>query len=170
MKKITKNLFVFSAIALLIAGSIGCSKSSGNNSSSSTNPTGGSTPSFSATINGSSTTLGATANYNASNALTIIATGTGSSPDVIVLNVTATATGSYTLNTTNSGVLNVGSTGIKYSTDATHTGTVNLTTLTTTGSTGSRVAAGTFNFTASQVSPSGSGTATVTSGSFYCVW
>ena len=165
MKKITRYLVLSAVFLFIMFGIFGCTKSSSSTPTTLASPAN-TTPSTSMSIGSSSPTFSATAGYSGGT-LTVTATSSGSSTVYsVVLHITASATGTYTLGAANTGWVNVtsGSNTTAYYTDASHTGTVVLTTLNI-GS--SHLATGTFSFTANETTPApGAATISVSSGSF----
>ena len=158
-----KTIFQFVAMAVLAITFASCTKKTTSPSSSTTTTTTN-PATFSATINGTPMTFTGTATYSAAFPL-ITFKGTSGSHVLQIADLTLTQGTATTLGDYNSfqsyATYTDGTT--TWGTDASHTGTITLTTYNATGKT----ATGTFSFVANEVSPTaGASTLNVTSGAF----
>ena len=163
MKKVFLPIAALLSLALLINS---CSKSNNSSSSSSSNNSTNNTSSatFTAKVNGTLITFIGTATYNSAFPL-ITFKGTAGTKVLQIADLSLDQGTSHTLadyaSFNSYATYTDGTT--TWSTDATHTGTIMLSTYNASGKT----ATGTFSFTANEVSPSaGAGTISITSGSF----
>jgi hypothetical protein len=148
----------------------GCSKSSSTPLAQAQVAAG--LPTMTATCNGSVVTFAAISVSNAGGRVSITAGLPGqTSQQALSLYTTLGGVGTVTLNGASTSAGNTGLYGIgpsdtslvKYWTDGTHTGTMSVTSFDPT----TKIMAGTFNFNAVQFQPTGgTGTATITNGSF----
>jgi hypothetical protein len=151
-----KTLLKATAVIVLMMTMNSCTKKS--TTPTTTTPTS-TTPSFSASMGGTSTTFTGTASSGA-NYLTI--TGTGSNYTINIYDATPIATGTVSLGS-NAGSYAAVKTGSNqlWETDATHTGTLTITTY----NTSTNIVTGSFSFTAGPVSNTTTNLA-VTAGAF----
>jgi hypothetical protein len=148
-----KTVLKMAAVVMLLLSFASCTKKS-------TTTPANTTPSFSATVSGTALTFTGSATPG-SNYFTI--TGIGTNYTIKMYIPSPASTGTFTLaSISNGGYASVATgAGSLWETDASHTGSITITTY----NTSSNIVSGTFSFTAAPLSGSSSNV-TVTSGSF----